>query len=256
MEDAAKEIGVSLTVIEEWADFLEDEGIISIEYKFTKPFLVERKLTKTEVTKKAKECTGKKDVLERKAEGTLSFLEKEAKKLKNAKTEFDKLKKEFGLEIETMKSEIAELEKYQHLKTGLDQQIRQQKTEMQKKINDMSQKILREQKRYMGFLTEIKKEVKQLNREKQIALSIEEREKLLKKRLSSLKELTGNIEKRVANEGLSIKNSEAHIQKLKNLTDLMKQNLEKEKGSLEPLVKKSQDQWEKIQQIQNNILKN
>ena len=45
LTDAAKELGVSTTVIQEWVDFLEDEGIISVEYKFTKPFLVERKLT-------------------------------------------------------------------------------------------------------------------------------------------------------------------------------------------------------------------
>jgi len=45
-QDAAKELGVSTTIVLEWADFLEEEGIISIDYKFTKPFLVARKLGK------------------------------------------------------------------------------------------------------------------------------------------------------------------------------------------------------------------
>ena len=49
LADAAKELGVSATVIQEWVDFLEEEGIISVEYKMTKPYLVERKLTKKEV---------------------------------------------------------------------------------------------------------------------------------------------------------------------------------------------------------------
>ena len=49
LADAAKELGVSTTVIQEWVEFLEEEGIISVEYKLTKPFLVERKLTKKEV---------------------------------------------------------------------------------------------------------------------------------------------------------------------------------------------------------------
>lgn len=133
MGDAAKELGVSLTVIEEWADFLEEESIISIEYKFTKPFLVERKLTKKEVAKKAKAFIGKKEIFVRKAEGTLTFLEKEAAKLRSVKTEFDKLKKEFGLEVESIRSDTEELEKYLQLKTDLNSQIQQQKIEAQKK---------------------------------------------------------------------------------------------------------------------------
>ena len=35
--EAAKELGVSQIVVEEWADFLEEDGIISIEYKFATP---------------------------------------------------------------------------------------------------------------------------------------------------------------------------------------------------------------------------
>ena len=56
--DAVKELGVSNTVVMEWADYLEEEGIISIEYKFTKPFLVARKIAKKDLQEKAKEFSG------------------------------------------------------------------------------------------------------------------------------------------------------------------------------------------------------
>ena len=82
MADAAKELGVSTIVIQEWVDFLEEEEIISVEYRLTKPYLVERKLTKKEVEKKAKEFSSKKDVFVRKAEVGLNFLEKQAGDLK------------------------------------------------------------------------------------------------------------------------------------------------------------------------------
>ena len=78
--DAAKELGVSTAIVMEWADFLEEEGIIKVEYKFTKPFLVARKLAKKDVEEKAKEFSGKKDVFVRKAEVSLSFLERESEK--------------------------------------------------------------------------------------------------------------------------------------------------------------------------------
>ena len=62
IKDAAKQLGVGSTVIEEWVDFLEDEGIISVEHSLTKSYLVGRKLSKKEVAVKAKEFSGKKDV--------------------------------------------------------------------------------------------------------------------------------------------------------------------------------------------------
>ena len=38
-EDAAKQLSVSTSTIEAWANFLEEEKIISIKYNFTTPFL-------------------------------------------------------------------------------------------------------------------------------------------------------------------------------------------------------------------------
>ncbi len=255
MDDAAKELGVSLTVIEEWADFIEEEGIISKEYKFTKAFLVDKKLTKVEVSKKEKEFTGKKEVFVRKAEGTLKFLEKEAEKLKSVKGEFDKLKKEFGFEIGSIKNEIKELERYQQLKASLDQETQKRKMESDERIKLMNQNILREQKKYASILDEVKEEAEKLKKEKQVALSIEEKERLLKERLNSLKEMTEKIEEKASEEDLAIKSSEEHVGRLKNLADSMGKELENEKNDLEELVKKGQEYGKKVKETQDIILK-
>src|SRR4030042_6942873 len=42
MSDAAKQLKVSLATIEAWAGFLEEEGLISVKYKLTTPYLVEK----------------------------------------------------------------------------------------------------------------------------------------------------------------------------------------------------------------------
>src|SRR3989344_143612 len=125
--DAAKELGVSSSIVMEWADFLEEEGIINIEYKFTKPFLIARKMGKKEVQEKAKEFSGKKDIFVRKAEVSLSFLSREAEKLNTIKDEFDKIEKELGFDLSNVKNELEELEKYEHLKMNLDKQIENQR---------------------------------------------------------------------------------------------------------------------------------
>jgi chromosome segregation ATPase len=253
--DAARELGVSNTVIMEWADFLEEEGIIKIEYKFTKPFLVARKLAKKDVQEKAKEFSGKRDVFVRKAEVSVIFLEKESEKLKNLKEEFDKIKKELGLDIDGVKNELEELKKYEQLKINLDKQIEEQKTSSTNKLQEMAMQMLRERKKYQDLLTEIKKEEEMLKRDKVEANSLEESEKFIKDKVDSLREIIKKVEARAETEEEGIKVSEKNIQRLMLMAENAKTRIEKERGLVEPLVQKSREQTEKIKELQDIVIK-
>ena len=255
LTDAAKELGVSTTVVQEWVDFLEDEGIISVEYKMTKSFLVERKLTKKEVEAKSKEFESKKDVFVRKAEVSLSFLGKQAEELKNVKGEFDRIKNELGLELDTVRNELKELEKYQQMRQELQKQIEEQKDDAKAKIEELTKQILNEQRRYQALVTDIEKEKINLAHEKQQAKSIEESEKLLNKKLSDLKGMITLIEKKVGEEDLAIKNSELHIERLNSIIEDVKQRVEEEKASIAPLIEKSKELEKKMIELQENIIK-
>jgi len=255
MTDAAKELGVSTTVIQEWVDFLEEEGIISVEYKLTKAYLVERKLTRKEVDAKAKEFISKKDVFVRKAEVSLSFLEKQAEDLKKVKSEFDKLKSELGLELDTVREDLKELEKYQQLRSELQKQVSDQKSEAKTKIDEFTREIDREQKKYEELVSDIARGRDELDREKKEAKSIEEGEKILNKKLAELKSLIAALENKVASEDQAIKNSEAHIERLSNLIDEVKLRVDEEKTSISSLVAKSREQESKMLQIQQSIVK-
>ena len=255
LADAAKELGVSTTVVQEWVDFLEDEGIISVEYKMTKPFLVERKLTKKEVEAKSKEFESKKDVFVRKAEVSLSFLDKQAEELKNVKGEFDRIKNELGLELETVRNDLKELEKYQQMKQELQRQVEEQKNDAKAKIEELTKQILNEQKRYQELVVNIEKEKKILVHEKLQARSIEESEKLLNKKLADLKGMIALIEDRIGKEDTAIKNSESHIERLNNIIEDVKQRVEEEKASIAPLMEKSKELEKKVIELQKNIVK-
>ncbi|MEK6963087.1 MAG: hypothetical protein AABX70_01575 [Nanoarchaeota archaeon] len=39
LEEVASRLSVSMDVVQTWVDFLVEEGIIGVEYKFTKPFV-------------------------------------------------------------------------------------------------------------------------------------------------------------------------------------------------------------------------
>ncbi|MBW2977104.1 hypothetical protein KY347_06705 [Candidatus Woesearchaeota archaeon] len=252
--DAAKELGVGMSVVMEWADFLEEEGIINIEYKFTKPFLVARKVTKKDVQEKAKEFSGKRDVFVRKAEVSLSFLDRESEKLKKLKEEFDKLKGEFGLDIESVKSELEELKKYDHLKIELDKQIEKQKTTSVDKLKQTTKQILTEKKKYQDLLAGIKKEKEVLREGKLEAASIEESEKIIKDRLRSLKSFIKKVEGRAKKEEVAVKVSERNIGKLNLMAENAKDLIEKEKTLIEALANESKNQAEKIKKLQDAII--
>lgn len=252
--DAAKELGVSTTIVMEWADFLEEEGIIKVEYKFTKPFLVARKLAKKDVLEKAKEFKGKKDVFVRKAEVSLGFLERESEKLKSLKEEFDKIKKELGIDLGSVKNELEELKNYEQLKLDLDKKVEDQKTNSMNNLQQIAQQILREKEKYQSMLSQIREEEKVLEHDRLEASSLEESEKLVHQKLDDARNLIQKLEAKTKTDEESIKNVRDHVQKLAVIAKAAEMKIEKERDLIEPLVRQSQMQIEKMKELQQAVI--
>ena len=113
--------------------------------------MIARKLAKKDVQEKAKEFSGKRDVFVRKAEISLSFLEKESEKLKGLKGEFDKIKKELGIDLGSVKNELEELKNYEQLKLSLDRKVEEQKALSMNKLQEITQQILRVKEKYQNL---------------------------------------------------------------------------------------------------------
>ena len=252
--DAAKELGVSTTVVMEWANFLEEEGIIKVEYKFTKPFLIARKLAKKDAQEKAKEFSGKREVFVRKAEVSLSFLEKESEKLKSLKEEFDRIKKELGIDLNSVKNELEELKNYEQLKLSLDRKVEEQKALSMNKLQEITQQILREKKKYQDMLSQIREEEKILEHDKIEANSLEESEELVRQKLDEVRGLIQKVEAKTKREEEDVKNVRDHIQNMEILAKAAEAKIEKERSLIEPLVNQSQLQMEKIKELQETII--
>ena len=129
------------------------------EVKTEREMKTEEKVKK-EVEEKAKEFSGKKDVFVRKAEISLGFLERESEKLRGIKEEFDKIKKDLGLDIGNIKDELDELKRYEQLKISLDKQVEEQKTASMDKLQEVTKQILMERNgkpRKAGFSQATKK---------------------------------------------------------------------------------------------------
>jgi len=165
------------------------------------------------------------------------------------------LLRELGLQLDSVKEDLSELEKDEQLKMQLEKQVEEQRNEAKTKIGELTKEVMREQSRYREFVSIIKKEKEELDKEKSEAESIEQGERLLNKKLTELKSMMGVMEKKVSDENLAITNSEAHIERLSTLIDQIKTHIEDEKSIIEPLISKSIEQEKKVLELQDNIVK-
>ncbi|MBR9692581.1 hypothetical protein GOV07_01475 [Candidatus Woesearchaeota archaeon] len=256
LDEAAKELGVSKPVVQEWAEFLEEEGLIGIEYTLSKTYLVEKKLSKHDVKKKGKEYDQKKEAFVRKVDTTLKQLEKDTAGFEEIKRSYDALKDDIGDEIDQVKAELDELKHYEGLKQSIDQDIIQQKLDYQKMVDDVHRKLYAEEKRYEKLLKEIRDEEERIKNERTSFDSLEEKESSLKKRLSALKDVISGIDAELAETAKSISSEEDRLARLHDIAENIEKDLQRRKeGELLPLIKTSKEHGEKILSVQESIIK-
>lgn len=254
VKDAAKELGVGPIVAEEWADFLEEEEIISIEYKFATPFLVEKKLTKDEIKGKEKEFHSKKEGFIRKAEVTLAILDREGEDFNKFKDKFNKLKKEIGFELGSVISEIKELEKLENLKKSVDQQIDEQEKDFYNKMLAYENKMKKEEGKYKEIVSSINSEQEKLDRERLETISLREREMDIRKRLKQFQENISEINKAIDKEEIMINDSEKRVKLLKNVAEKVKEEVSNNRGISKELNKQKESHKKKIEGMRSKII--
>ena len=254
IQDAAKSLGVGPIVVEEWADFLEEEGIISIEYKFATPYLVERKATKEEVEKKEKDFHSKREGFIRKAEVTLAVLDREGEDFQKFRNSFEKLKKDLGTDLSHVESELQQLEKYEALKNNIDKQIIDQEKEFRAKLDSYEAEIKREEEKYQNIIEEVDKEEEKLDKERLENLSLREKEMQLKKRLSEFEDNIAKINEAIEKENTVIDDSENRIKNLRSIATTIKRDFDTKKTKGDELTKESNSHKERISELQQEIL--
>lgn len=255
IDEASKELGVSKPVVQEWAEFLEEEHLLGIEYSLSKTYLVEKKLTKGEVKKKVKEYAQKKEAFVRKVDTALKQLEKDTAGFEDIKRAYNGLKDDIGDEIDQVKQELDELKHYESLKQSIDQDIIQQKVDYQKMVDDVHRKLYAEEKRYEKIMGEIKGEEERITHEQETIGTLEKKEDSLKKRLSALKEVVDGIDYEIGDANKSVHDEEDRLVRLHDIAKTIEEGIKKKKvEELDPLVKASKEHGDKILRVQDSII--
>ena len=252
--DAAKQLGVSKIVLQEWADFLQEEKVIDIDYKLTSTWLIEKRMTEEDIKKRGSEFESIKDNFIRKVETSIGGINRETEGLKKIKTEFDRLKKDIGKEVEKVKDEVKELESFENLKRNIDQEIINQQAEFRNSIKDAHKQLLEEEKKYQNIINSIEREKDEVKMEETDIKTLRIKEDQLKSKLNEIKSLMENINKGIDDDNSKIGYTKEHVKELEKAADKIEQTVIKKRESIDPLLKKSKEHEEKINQIQNRLL--
>src|SRR3989344_496906 len=73
--EAAKRLGVTRPIVSEWAGFLEEEGLLRINYIFTTPYLELRQVTDAAIQKKEAELAKKRQEMEAKIQSAVKNID-------------------------------------------------------------------------------------------------------------------------------------------------------------------------------------
>lgn len=255
LNDASKELGVNPTVILEWIAFLDTHSTIGVEYRLTTPYLIDRKYTSQEIGIRARLFKSKRDMFVRKAEVILNFFENQQDDLKNLKREFDALKNELGIGLDTIRIEMRELEEYRQRQVELFKEAQLQKNEAKNNIKQLTNQILIEQGKYREFISEIKKQKYILNLKNTEIQSVQEDLNKLHDKLMELSGAVILVEKKVSYWDSFIKNSQDSIRKLSQTASELELNSRGDHYVKVHHLKNCIKQEKKIVKIQTNIIK-
>ena len=194
IDDAAKKLGVGKEVIQEWAEFLEEEGIISLDYSLSKTWITEKKITKEDVISGDKEVSSEKEALARKIDVAITALQDETSGFENIRKEFTNIQGHIKNEVEVVKKQLTELERYDSLRNNIDKDVSKQRQNYDSVIKDSQEKLKLESQKYDELREVIEKERKNLE---QYGQKLDELKKLRNdydRTLNSLKDSLKSID--------------------------------------------------------------
>jgi chromosome segregation ATPase len=239
VEDAAKKLGVGKEVVQEWAEFLEEEGIVSLDYSLSKVWITEKKITKEEVLSSAKEVSSEKEALTRKIDVAINSLQDEASGFENIRKEFTNIQGHIKNEVEVVKKQLAELERYDNLRNSIDKDVSKQRENYSSFIKEAQEKLKLESQKYDELKGVIEKERKNLE---QYGQKLDELKKLrndYERTIVSLKDSLKHIDEVMSDYKNKFEGSNKTIIVYKSALDKLNAELSERKGTL--LTKKIQE---------------
>ncbi|MBN2454476.1 hypothetical protein JXB11_02930 [Candidatus Woesearchaeota archaeon] len=251
IDEAAKSLQVPKVLIEEWADFLEEREVIGIEYKFAKPFLVYKELSKQETKQLSKQFVGRKEGFVRKVDSVLQYLEQESDGIRRLKEEMDSMTKEIDSKVGHVKDELRLLADYEAKKKAVDTRIVDQEKKFESKRDRLTKQIEANKRSVNQYLQFVEEKEKELTREEKLAKELMQKETVLEKKLLAQ---AADFEKKVEGDREKMTEVMKKIAELNMLSEKLEVDIGKQKQAIGPLLAESKKYEEEVAAIRKKFV--
>ncbi|VVB66330.1 Chromosome partition protein Smc [Candidatus Gugararchaeum adminiculabundum] len=175
--EAAKKLGLPPGSLEEWAQVLEEEGIIKIEYHLTRVFLVWAGATETQIVEKTDELSGKKQEVMGKVATVSAAFQSNSSELEELEKRFKSAAKAMDPKLLKSIEMVSKLENLLRKKEELNGRFEQLLSSSQEKIKSMDSTLVEAEEkaaRVSAKLSEVEKKAPKYQEPPELAL-LEER---------------------------------------------------------------------------------
>ncbi len=248
LAEAAKQLAVPRELVEEWTDFLEERGLVKLEYKFTTPYLVYTKPTAETVRKTEKSFQNKREAFQRQVESTLRVIQQHAAGLLDVKHHLDRLNAEIEEKVKHIREELQALERFDTLKKDLRKELIQEYEAQRKKLDQLTQRMEQTDKQLAEKLKEVHGAYARLDKALEDLQEIQSFERKMKGTIHDLRKELERLEKRRREDERVIQEEQKRIGLLRKTIQRLESQLQAYRNQLRPLMAeyaRMQKDWEK-----------
>jgi len=254
IKDAARKLGVSPQNIEEWADFLEEEGLISVEHSLSGVSLMPKQLTKTELRSKVKEYKTEQEAFQRKVTVALTDVEREAEDIRVLRTEFKNLHKEIGDDLDQVQEELSSIDKFREYENRILKKKSDFEKEYSQKIDSMNARLNLLQKR-MEFIAQTKTKKKKIVEKKSGEIeSLLQKEKQLLESLKNFEKTLEQLVKKAQQSEESLVIDEKEIKDLEKLQEQYQEEIDSAQNEMKGLFSQIDEKRSEIKLLESDFL--
>jgi chromosome segregation ATPase len=255
VKDAAKELGVSVSSIEEWADFLEDEGIISIQTQFATVYLLEKKIGKKELAEKVAGVRDEKEALLRDLESSVNAIQRDSEELKLMDTEFNKIKSLLEGNFTKLSGKLDKLEDFRKSHHGIEVKHHELEQEYGKKLDELDSRLKKEQATYKEVMAVVEQEIEKIRKEQGDVLTMKVSEKQLQSKVDEINRLISSVKCEIdkGNEQLRIDDERLH--KTEQIAKTLKSEIESGSKELSEISVKMRSSCKELDEREKEFMK-
>lgn len=255
VKDAAKELGVSVASIEEWADFLEDEGIISIHSKFATVYLVEKKIGAKELTEKVKAVKGEKEDFLRRVESSINALERDHEEIKLIDSEFRKIRGVLQENFNQLSSKLEKLEDFRKSHSVIESKRRDIEKEYDKRLVELENQLAKDHKDYESIISSIEQEMAKIGKERQNIDQMKGAEKELEGKVGEINRMIETVQKNIDKSNEQLEIDEKRLAKSEASAAAIKEHIEKSSKELDVVTKEVKESHKALREMETGFIK-